>query len=85
MDLAEKIAEAGQDFAKTCLRYEDMEIYMFRLYIEYCRLCKSQPLQQYYQLAHIYACAIGAEDREEATFSGDVSIEPQWEDFVAMD
>lgn len=35
LDLAREIAEQGQNLAKKSLRYEDMEIYMFRLLLEY--------------------------------------------------
>lgn len=39
---AEKIALDGQDWAKKVLRHEDMQIYVYRLLLEYARLCDDQ-------------------------------------------
>ncbi|KAK2757016.1 hypothetical protein FQN54_004985 [Arachnomyces sp. PD_36] len=36
---AEKIALDGQDWASKVLRHEDMQIYVYRLLLEYARLC----------------------------------------------
>uniref|UniRef100_A0A8H7N3E4 Glycosyl transferase CAP10 domain-containing protein n=1 Tax=Bionectria ochroleuca TaxID=29856 RepID=A0A8H7N3E4_BIOOC len=37
-EMAERIAEQGRDWAKRALRKEDMQIYMFRLLLEYGRV-----------------------------------------------
>lgn len=37
-DLARKIAENGRAWANTAIRHEDMEVYMFRLLLEWSRL-----------------------------------------------
>ena len=39
---AEKIAQDGQDWASKVLRHEDMQIYVYRLLLEYARLCDDQ-------------------------------------------
>ncbi|KAK5715285.1 hypothetical protein LTS12_027807 [Elasticomyces elasticus] len=37
-EVAKRIADHGRDWAQTTLRHEDMEVYMFRLLLEYGRL-----------------------------------------------
>lgn len=39
---AEKIALDGQDWASKVLRHEDMQIYVYRLLLEYARICDDQ-------------------------------------------
>ncbi len=38
-EAAKKIAYDGKDWAKKVLRKEDMQIYVFRLLLEYARVC----------------------------------------------
>ena len=38
-DVAEKIATEGKEWTERVLRKEDMQIYVFRLLLEYARLC----------------------------------------------
>nr|POE56180.1 beta-1,2-xylosyltransferase 1 [Quercus suber] len=42
---AEKIASQGRDWAEKALRREDMQIYVFRLLLEYARLCDDDRIQ----------------------------------------
>jgi hypothetical protein len=36
---AEKIANAGKEWAEKVLRKEDMQVYVLRLLLEYARIC----------------------------------------------
>ncbi|KKY22558.1 putative endoplasmic reticulum-resident kdel protein [Diplodia seriata] len=38
-DVAQKLAQQGQDWAQQVLRREDMQIYMYRLLLEFARVC----------------------------------------------
>lgn len=41
-DVAEKIASAGKAWAEKTLRREDMQVYVFRLLLEYARICDDE-------------------------------------------
>jgi len=41
-DAAKKIALGGQDWANKVLRKEDMQIYVYRLLLEYARICSEE-------------------------------------------